>query len=211
MHNLEKNMKRIIAVRHAESMGNAGLATSDPGSNSLTQKGRSQAMHAAQIISTLLQPELFIVSKYIRTQQTLEPLVQRFPTVPIEVWDIHEFCMLNPTYYQNTRPEDRKPHALQYWEDNNPLHCNGGEAECFVDFVTRIEHTVHKLRTHSCNNIVLFSHAFILLGINFLKDKTNFKPLKDENLEFQKKVMREFRNYSDVNDIANASPYILLL
>jgi 2,3-bisphosphoglycerate-dependent phosphoglycerate mutase len=202
-------MKKIIAVRHAESIGNAGMATADPGSNPLTPKGEEQALHAAQIISMLLEPQLFIASKYMRTQQTLEPLRERFPHVPVEIWDIHEFCLLNPAHYSNTTPEDRRPHVLEYWEKNDPLHCGGGEAECFVAFMTRVETAVQNLQSHPCQNIVMFSHELVLKAINFLKAKTNFRPLKDESVAFQKEIMREFETYNLEHRIQNASPYLL--
>jgi 2,3-bisphosphoglycerate-dependent phosphoglycerate mutase len=204
--------KYIIAVRHAQSMTNAGLVTKTPESVDLTDLGREQSRKAADTIHTIMgeeQPQLFVVSNYIRTQQTLEPTKERYPNVPIEKWKIHEFCMLNPKFFSNTSQAQRRPFVVRYWKNNDPHHCEGGRAECFIDFVTRIENMVSKLQTHKANNIIVFSHCFVLNGINFLKTRTNFKPLKDSPLDFQREIMRDFRTYCDEHEIPNATPYRL--
>jgi broad specificity phosphatase PhoE len=204
-------MKYIIAVRHAESMGNAGMRTKSPTSNPLTEKGIEQARKTAETIRTLIEPELFVVSKYIRTQQTLEPLKMLYPNVPVETWNIHEFCILNSKKFSDTTEEHRKPFVLRYWKTNDPHHSEGGGAECFIDFVTRIEHMVHALREHRANNIVICSHALVLSGLNFLKMRTNFDPIKGLSLEIQKEIMNDFGIHCREHRIPNAIPYLLKL
>ncbi|WP_241212739.1 MULTISPECIES: hypothetical protein [unclassified Sphingomonas] len=36
-------------------------------------------------------PSLIVTSPYLRTRQTAQATIQRFPTVPVEVWPIEEF------------------------------------------------------------------------------------------------------------------------
>src|SRR5580704_19507902 len=95
---------RIILVRHGESVANAGGKTADQITNPLTPLGRAQSRDFAQRLDC--EPTLFITSSFVRAQQTAEPLRQRFPSVPVEEWPIHEFTFLNPSRHNNTSEAD---------------------------------------------------------------------------------------------------------
>ena len=72
----------VHLIRHAESMSNAGYATQDPASILLSERGRMQAVRLAESIAEA--PDLIVVSPYIRTRLTAEPLCRKFPLVPVE-------------------------------------------------------------------------------------------------------------------------------
>ena len=73
---------KIILVRHGQSVTNAGGKAADQVSNPLTELGRAQSREFADRLEC--KPTLFITSPFLRTQQTSEPLRQRFPDVPVE-------------------------------------------------------------------------------------------------------------------------------
>jgi probable phosphoglycerate mutase len=87
-------MKTIWFIRHAESEANAGLAKTYPDTIPLTLKGFTQARLLAEPIAT--EPDLIITSPYLRTQQTAQPLADKYPLVPTERWPKHEFNFLSP-------------------------------------------------------------------------------------------------------------------
>ena len=98
---------RVLLVRHGQSVANAGGKTSrshqqsTDGARPCAGKGRSPNGFDCK-------PTLFVVSPFLRAQQTAEPLRQRFPDVPVEEWPIHEFTFLNPARHKGTSEEDRE-------------------------------------------------------------------------------------------------------
>ncbi|MFN7493515.1 MAG: phosphoglycerate mutase family protein [Cyclobacteriaceae bacterium] len=85
---------KILYIRHAQSEANAGGRTIDPVSIPITETGYAQSVSLAEEISE--QPDLIIVSPYIRTQQTALPLSQKYPNCLMEVCHIQEFTFLSP-------------------------------------------------------------------------------------------------------------------
>jgi broad specificity phosphatase PhoE len=89
---------KIILVRHGQSVTNAGGRAADQVSNPLTELGRAQSREFADRFDCT--PTLFVLSPFLRAQQTSEPLRQRFPDVPVEEWPIQEFSFLNTLLYK---------------------------------------------------------------------------------------------------------------
>lgn len=111
-------MSEVWLIRHGESISNANLPTGDPSQSSLTELGAAQA---EQIVGAFEDaPDLFVISPYLRAQQTAVPTLTRFPHIPQEIWPVHEFTYLNPTRYHGTIGTDRWPFAAAYWERNDP-------------------------------------------------------------------------------------------
>lgn len=75
---------RLILIRHGEA---------DPDRSGvdalrqLTELGHQQAALTAEYIAQHFQPDLFVVSPYIRAQQTLAPIQQQFPDTPTQVFE----------------------------------------------------------------------------------------------------------------------------
>jgi probable phosphoglycerate mutase len=152
---------RIILVRHGESVANAGGKTTDHITNPLTPVGHAQSRDFAQRLDC--EPTLFVASPFLRAQQTAEPLLQRFPGVPIEEWPIHEFTFLDPSRHNNTSEADRDPHVSAYWRRLDPEFIDGPGAESFSVFFDRAREAIRRLVNRTPGGcIVIFTHGFFM-------------------------------------------------
>lgn len=155
---------KILLIRHAESEANAGLKTSDPAAIPLTEKGKSQAIKLAGQFNEA--PDLIIITSYLRTRQTAQPLIDKFPSVPVEVWPLHEFTFLSPLACQNTSVQDRLPMVKDYWSRCDPFFIHGEGAESFDQFSTRVKEVWEKLKDLRHSSITIFTHGQVM---RFLK------------------------------------------
>jgi len=129
-------MKRVLFIRHAESEANAGLPTSDPADIALTSRGFEQANFVADLID--IKPDLVITSSYIRTQQSAEPFLKKYPDIKTEIWPIHEFDFLSPKECMNTTVEQRKPWVKSFWAQCETDYTHGEDSELFGEFKSRV-------------------------------------------------------------------------
>ena len=83
----------VYLIRHAESVSNAGERTASHGGAELSSEGRRQAEALTARIGFC--PDLIVVSPFVRTRQTAEPLRQKYPDVPVEEWPVQEFSFLD--------------------------------------------------------------------------------------------------------------------
>jgi broad specificity phosphatase PhoE len=158
---------KIILVRHGQSVTNAGGRAADQASNPLTELGRAQSKDFAERFDC--EPTLFIISPFLRAQQTAEPLRQRFPDVPAEEWPIQEFSFLRPVLYAGTSEADRESHVLAYWQQEDPAYVDGAEAESFGLFLGRARETIRRLADRDPGGcIVVFTHGFFMQAIRLL-------------------------------------------
>ena len=158
--------KKILFIRHGESESNAGEKTEHPQSINLTARGRKEAQDRAA--SLPVTPDLIVTSGYIRTKQTAEPLQERFPGVPSEEWNIHEFTFLAVEKYRNTTNDDRKPDLMSFWTKADPDHRDGDGAESFNEFVDRCRATVDKMKDVEGDTVVVFCHGYVMNCIRYL-------------------------------------------
>ncbi|WP_296403924.1 phosphohistidine phosphatase SixA [Psychrobacter sp.] len=86
---------KVILMRHGE----AERQTQQDSERTLTDLGQQQAAETAQYIVDKYNPDLFIVSPYVRAQQTLQALTTLKPDVPVKV-------------QSNITPEDEPTRAL---------------------------------------------------------------------------------------------------
>ncbi len=148
--------KRVIIVRHGESMGNIGIRTENAALIPLTQQGIQQAKILAD---QLPKPDAIIVSPYIRTQLTAKPYLKKFPDIIPEEWrSIREFTYLSREKYDNTTPEERAIPRQLFWKKNDPYYRDSDTSESFIDFIERAEDTIEKIRKRSAETVILFSH-----------------------------------------------------
>lgn len=169
MHSPATSVTReFIFIRHGESVSNADLPTDHPQTILLTPKGTQQAQDAAARWQHA--PDLFITSKYIRTQLTAEPFRARFPAVPHEEWDIHEFTHLDPEKYKGTTFSQRLPGSKAYWEKADPNHKDGPLAESFAEFAARCHSTLARMKASQQQSSVVFCHGFFIKGLIFALD-----------------------------------------
>ena len=162
-------MAKIWFIRHGESTSNIDLPVGENHSIELTEEGRRQAAEVAQKIP--VAPDLIVVSPYVRTQQTAQPVIERFPGTAQEIWQIHEFTFLATEKYVGTVRAQRSKLAKDYWESANPDHIDGEGAESFNQMVARIEAMLDLLARREEEFIVVFSHCAFLHTMKIMQEE----------------------------------------
>lgn len=156
-------MKEIWFIRHGESESNAGLPTRSAASPPLTPKGRLQASLVSQSIPH--RPDLIILSTYLRTHQTADPTITKYPQSPLDIWPVHEFTFLSAPYYLNTTTSKRHLPSAKYWLKSNPDHVDGDLSESFHQMIQRVTQTIENLKKLEEKFVVVFSHGWFLRAI----------------------------------------------
>lgn len=156
--------KEIWFIRHAESEANAGLPTQHPRTIPLTPLGH----HQAELLSTKLdrRPDLFIVTPYLRTRQTAQPAIEKFPEVPVEVWELQEYDFLSHEQCIGTTVDQRKPWVTEFWNKCAPDYVHGKGAESFFDFQKRVADALHRLTKVDASFIVAFVHGHVIRALS---------------------------------------------
>lgn len=158
--------KTIWLIRHGESAANAGLATPSADTIPLTEKGIKQAeLFAGYFPET---PSLIVVSPYLRTQETANPLKNRFKSANTEIWDIQEFTYLSQSRCGVSTILERKPLVQEFWKRSEARYCDGDGAESFSNFVGRINDTLEKLRDLEHETIAVFTHGQFIRSLMWL-------------------------------------------
>ncbi len=157
----------VHIIRHAQSIANAGEATTDPHSIPLSALGREQAESLAnsRLIESLIQRVRdgaidlrLISSRMMRTQQTIHPAAMRIghecnggSPWPVDRWPVDEFTFLsfarlNRELGKATTIIDRRRLGTPYWERCDPHHCDGDDAESFAMFRNRVREMLARFR-----------------------------------------------------------------
>lgn len=188
-------MKQVIFIRHAESIANAGGKTANIESIELSEKGKQQAIDLANTFKIV--PDLVVVSPYIRTQLTANPLIEKLNLTNVEVWEeVKELTYLDRVKYANTNEKERHEGVIEFWERNDPDWRDPNGAESFNDLMLRVEHTLVKLMDVKLkyDNIVIFTHGQFLLALRmYLK----YPDLTEK--ELMSKFMDEYWSYPILN------------
>ncbi len=187
-------MNFVWFIRHAQSDSNAGLPTKNPEGTRITDLGQYQAEQVAKCFS--FAPDRIIVSPYYRTQLTADPLIKRFPAVPVEEWNVQEYTYLMPAKYVGTTGADRRPDVRAYWARNDPQYCDGEGAESFQNFITRVDETLERIKTCSGFTAV-FTHGQVIRGLLW-------RMLYRES-EISEKTMEKFFHFREAARVPNAS------
>lgn len=160
-------LKEIWLVRHGESIANAGAATQDHITISLSKKGQEQANQISLLVP--YQPDLIVTSPFIRTHQTAEPILKRFPGAKHEVWEVQEFTYLSPPTCAGTTAAERYQQVNEFWERSDPDYVDGPGAESFRQFITRAQAACDRLSRLSEGFILMFTHAQFIRAMRLLK------------------------------------------
>lgn len=153
-------MKKIFFVRHAESEANVGSKTQFPHSINITERGKVQARNLSNKFP--LSPDLIITTPFVRTMQTAQYLIDKFPEVPIKTWPLQEFTFLSPELCKDTTPKDRSPWVNEYWQKCDPNFIHGDGAESFNQFSDRIYSCLKGLFLSENMVIVVFTHGHVI-------------------------------------------------
>jgi probable phosphoglycerate mutase len=152
---------RILIVRHAQSVANAGGRTAEPATIPITDIGARQAQYVADLVTE--RPIVIAVSCYLRTTQTADPLMRRYPGVPVELRRVEEFTYLDTAACAGTTYAERKARRDGYWTKCDPLWVDGPGCECFADFIARVRHLEEALSVRDANEIVVvFTHGLVM-------------------------------------------------
>ncbi len=177
MHAPTPAPRSVWLVRHAESASNAGLPTESTKSNPLSPLGREQAARLAQAFP--FAPDLVVTSSYLRTVQTAEPLLNRFPKTPVSEWEIHEFTFLSGEKYRGTTEKDRLEAVQRYWALGDASYLDGDGAESFAAFMLRVEVMLAQIRQLEPGFTVIFSHGYVMKALLW---RLLFRPESDPTL-----------------------------
>lgn len=192
--------KKVILIRHAQSLGNAGLRTTNPTGNVLTETGWEQAREFASSITE--SPELIVWSSYTRTKETATPLVRKFPHVKAEEWaDIQEFTYLDPVKCFNTTPEERRPMVTAYWQSLDPDYNDGNGAESFAQMIDRARNLLNRVKDRPENSIFIFTHGQFMEAIKILMEH----PHADS-----RELMSIFNNHDRGKKVANCEMFRII-
>ncbi len=149
----------VRLIRHGQTTANAGEATDNHADIPLTALGEHQAR---ALVKTIAQPpDLIVVSPYRRTLDTAKPLIEAYPSVPVETWPIEEFSYLAPARANGTSWVERKPIVAEYWQRADPAYVDGAGAESFVHFVGRLR-AFHQRLWRCDGRVVVFGHGHFL-------------------------------------------------
>ena len=161
---------KAIFIRHGQSTGNAGIPCDNLALLELTEKGWHQAEEVAAEWNQ--EPSLIVTSPYLRTEQTSQPTLRRFPNAPVEVWSIQEFTYLQPSRWNGTLSVDRMPFIERYWAAADPEFCDGEGAESFSSLLSRVKATLTRLEGLPASALVyLFSHGQFIQATRSLVNK----------------------------------------
>ncbi|HEX8071559.1 MAG TPA: histidine phosphatase family protein [Pyrinomonadaceae bacterium] len=188
-------MREVWLIRHGESAGNAGAATSAPASIPLTDRGRAQARRVAACVTR--RPDLLASSPYLRARLTAAPLRARYPDVPYQEWAVQEFTYLAPARCRDTTFDERKPLVAAYWARGEPHHCDGAGAESFAAFCARVRAAAERLARGDYEFAVLFSHGQFIRALLWL--------LLSEPGEIGGEAMRAFHAFLQAVPMPNAA------
>lgn len=193
---------RAWLIRHGESESNAGLATNGPGMSPLTPTGRRQAERVAGAFSR--PPALIVTSPFVRARQTAEPTIARFPQVPLEEWPVQEFTYLGDLHGPATTAEQRRPHAMAYWDRCDPDYVNGGEGESFAGLVGRVGDLLAGLAATDAGGLVaVFTHGLFVRALIWAVARGVYATEGPSRVDAE--LMRGFRVFCDGFVLPNGS------
>lgn len=150
-------MKKISLIRHAQSVANAWLPTSDPATVMLTDLWREQARLLAA--NRTDEIDLILYSQYTRTQETAKPMIEKFPQVTVlQNPFIHEFTYLDPKQCINTTGDQRRFLRERFWMNDDVFYQDGASAESVHQLLMRVRLFIDYVSELPHNHIVAFSH-----------------------------------------------------
>lgn len=204
-------MKRIVLIRHAESSANAdaGTKTNNYADIPLSPKGKKQTVDLVGHIEQIkIKPGKIIISNYLRTLETAKPFIETNNLENLlEEWTcVREFTYLNTEKYNGTTVEERKEAVIDYMNNKDIYHHDGGEAESFKDFIKRIEETICNIKSLETSEVIIFSHGFFIFifkkYVEILKGKES---LDDKDITILKLELANAKNDNKEFPILNTS------
>ena len=189
----EADVIRMFLIRHGESESNAGLPSADPGSAPLTPVGHRQARQIARILADV--PALIVTSPYLRSRQTAQPTISRFPQAACQEWPVQEFTYLGDLHGRTSTAAERQPHARAYWDQADPHHASPG-AESFTGLLRRTADFLDRLSAQRPGPVMVFTHGLFMRAVAWSLLTGITTPGQEQ--------MRSFRRFANHYLIPNA-------
>ncbi len=150
-------MKKIYFIRHGEAEGNVTRTTQNL-DTPLTDKGQEQAKVIADRVAKL-EPEVLLVSPYLRTRQTAEPITIA-TKLPVNIVDsVHE--IRPPSSFVGVHHDDerRKMYVEALIANRADQDWRYEDEESFNDILERCRSTYTMLQARTEESIVVVSHG----------------------------------------------------
>lgn len=160
-----RSLREVWFIRHAESVANAGGRTREAPSYPLSELGFRQAEQLAPRLPA--DPQLIILSPYLRARQTAAPFQRRMTGAVAEEWPVQEVQYLDPVQCVDTTQDERRALSLAYWERADACEAPPG-AESFVTFIRRAEDALDRLTTREEQRTYVFCHGQFMSAIAWL-------------------------------------------
>lgn len=157
--------REVWFIRHSESVANAGERTREAPSYPLSEFGFRQAERLARVLH--MEPELIVVSPYVRAMQTAEPAMRRFHRAPVEQWPVQEVQYLDPADCVDTTQHERGELSREYWQRADP-HFAALGGESFAHFIGRAASAVARLARRKERRTFVFSHGQFMSAVAWL-------------------------------------------
>ena len=157
--------REVWFIRHSESVANSGARTREAPTYPLSELGFRQAEQLAMALHE--EPDLIVVSPYVRARQTAEPAIRRFPNARVEEWPVHEVQYLDPALCVDTTQDERRGLSDTYWRRCDPHHAAPG-AESFAEFAARVGDSVERVARREERRIFVFCHGHVMQVIAWL-------------------------------------------
>ncbi len=184
-------MRKIFLVRHAESEANIGVDVLHNHTIKITELGKQQAKDLVELIE---KPDRIIVSKFIRTQETAQPTLEKFIDISeAHLWlDTHEFDFMNHSVVTGLTLEEKEKKVTSFFENADSNYKHDSKNESFKEFSERVEKVILKIQKLNGVNYI-FTHSFFIK--NFYNLLTYFKEFigKEKPVDFYDKVLAQFK------------------
>lgn len=214
---METKPFKIIGVRHAETTANIGEHFEDQASIDLSLNGIAQANELSKKLET---PDLILLSKFKRTQDTAAPFIALNPNVPVAVSTLtHEFHYLSSDrFIENKDPKLRASLRESYWSNMDPYykdeHGRDDSVESFADFAIRVHEFLlylGDLKDDDNLHILVFTHGLFLRMVYLLTNQFSnlFNKGGEGVVEAMKELMNRFRDARNDIVIDNISVHDL--
>jgi 2,3-bisphosphoglycerate-dependent phosphoglycerate mutase len=186
-------IQQVLLIRHGESQANAGERTPNHVQTALTPLGKLQAQalgyHWREFFP---DPNLIVTSPFLRAQETAQPLIERFPGVPVETWAVQEFVRLDSPKLGNTTFEERQPLVRAWWERGDP-DWREPNAESLHDFFGRLNAMFALLEEQmdkGTETVAVFTHGHFMRA-------ALWKMMGHPTEKLSHKGMQEFHDFCD--------------
>lgn len=188
-------MSTVLLIRHGESLSNVGLPSLRPETVELTGNGWKQAEAISRYLYDETHLDFIVTSSFTRTKQTAQPTLALFPSVPREVWAVHEFTYLGLQHDILSSIKERRSVVQNYWKQCKPSAVDSADSESFVLFIKRIKQFLLRLRETDYNSIAVFSHEQFICAFLWCLQRGWLNLTQDD--------MKDYKEFLDTNHIPN--------